>query len=180
MENFNRDNRSGPRRDFGRRDFGKRDFGGHGGRDGRGPREMHKAVCANCGKDCEVPFEPTDGRPVYCSECFEKKDGGQQAPRNFQDRGRDGDRDRGPRRPDFERKDGPRPHEHGPREQGMSGSRGPELLEEVNRKLDKILGMLTAASSKEVKETTTKPEENIVTVEKKIKAPKKKSPTSKK
>jgi CxxC-x17-CxxC domain-containing protein len=172
MENFNRDDRSGPRRDFGRRDFGKRGFGGHGGRDGRGPREMHKAVCANCGKDCEVPFEPTDGRPVYCSECFEKKDGGQQAPRNFQDRGRDGDRDRGSRRPDFERRDGPRPHEHGPHEShGMPGPRGPELLEEVNRKLDKIMEMLAASPKKE----------EVQIEQKEVKkAPKKKSPTSKK
>ncbi|MFW6150654.1 MAG: zinc-ribbon domain containing protein [Chloroflexota bacterium] len=33
-------------------------------------RQMYPAVCARCGKECEVPFEPRDGRPVYCSECF--------------------------------------------------------------------------------------------------------------
>jgi len=38
----------------------------------RGPREMHKATCSDCGKECEVPFKPTDGRPVYCNECFAK------------------------------------------------------------------------------------------------------------
>jgi CxxC-x17-CxxC domain-containing protein len=31
---------------------------------------MHPATCASCGKDCEVPFEPRDGRPVYCSDCY--------------------------------------------------------------------------------------------------------------
>jgi CxxC-x17-CxxC domain-containing protein len=36
------------------------------------PRQMFPAVCAECGKDTEVPFEPTDGRPVYCSECYSK------------------------------------------------------------------------------------------------------------
>ena len=36
-------------------------------------REMHPAVCAECGKDTEVPFVPTNGRPVYCSECFSKQ-----------------------------------------------------------------------------------------------------------
>ena len=41
----------------------------------RGPREMHKAVCADCGKECEVPFKPIEGRPVYCRECFAKKRG---------------------------------------------------------------------------------------------------------
>ena len=35
-----------------------------------GPRRMYPAVCASCGKDTEVPFEPRQGRPVYCSDCF--------------------------------------------------------------------------------------------------------------
>ena len=35
-------------------------------------RQMFPAVCAECGKECEVPFEPREGRPVYCSECFSK------------------------------------------------------------------------------------------------------------
>jgi len=39
----------------------------------RGPREMHKATCADCGNECEVPFKPTEGRPVYCCECFAKR-----------------------------------------------------------------------------------------------------------
>ncbi|MEM2121054.1 MAG: CxxC-x17-CxxC domain-containing protein [Candidatus Woesearchaeota archaeon] len=36
-------------------------------------REMHKAVCSDCGKDCEVPFKPTEGKPVYCRECYQKR-----------------------------------------------------------------------------------------------------------
>jgi CxxC-x17-CxxC domain-containing protein len=42
-----------------------------GSRDG--PREMHKAVCSECGKDCEVPFKPNPERPVYCKDCWTKK-----------------------------------------------------------------------------------------------------------
>jgi len=38
-----------------------------------GPREMHKAICADCGAETEVPFKPTEGRPVYCRECFRKR-----------------------------------------------------------------------------------------------------------
>ncbi|MFP3898047.1 MAG: zinc-ribbon domain containing protein [Dehalococcoidia bacterium] len=38
----------------------------------RANRQMHAAVCAACGKECEVPFEPREGRPVYCSECYSK------------------------------------------------------------------------------------------------------------
>ncbi|MEE9491212.1 MAG: zinc-ribbon domain containing protein [Dehalococcoidia bacterium] len=43
--------------------------GGYGA-GGYRQRQMHPAVCASCGKDCEVPFEPRDGRPVYCSDCY--------------------------------------------------------------------------------------------------------------
>ena len=39
----------------------------------RGPREMHKAICAECNQETEVPFKPTEGRPVYCKECYQKK-----------------------------------------------------------------------------------------------------------
>ncbi|MBS3066687.1 DNA-directed RNA polymerase [Candidatus Pacearchaeota archaeon] len=64
MEGFNR----GPRRSFGgntggRRPGFKRDFG---------PREMHKAVCSDCKKECEVPFKPREDRPVYCKDCYAK------------------------------------------------------------------------------------------------------------
>lgn len=37
-----------------------------------GPREMHKATCADCGQECEVPFKPKEGRPVYCKDCYSK------------------------------------------------------------------------------------------------------------
>ena len=36
----------------------------------RGNREMFTAICADCGKEAKVPFNPTDGKPVYCSECY--------------------------------------------------------------------------------------------------------------
>jgi len=42
------------------------------------PREMHKAVCSECKKDCEVPFKPSKDsegklRPVFCKDCYAKK-----------------------------------------------------------------------------------------------------------
>lgn len=36
-------------------------------------RTLHKAICADCRKECEVPFRPTGGRPVYCKDCFSKR-----------------------------------------------------------------------------------------------------------
>ncbi|MDO8741457.1 MAG: DNA-directed RNA polymerase [Candidatus Woesearchaeota archaeon] len=56
MGEFNRE----PRRDFGPRG----DFG---------PREMHKATCSECNQECEVPFKPTEGKPVFCKDCFMKR-----------------------------------------------------------------------------------------------------------
>ena len=34
--------------------------------------ELYTTVCANCGGEARVRFQPTEGRPVYCSDCFEK------------------------------------------------------------------------------------------------------------
>jgi CxxC-x17-CxxC domain-containing protein len=74
MGNFNRDDRprGGFRGGFSRGGFSR---GGGGSRFGGGDREMFTAVCSNCGKECRVPFRPTNGKPVYCSDCFEKMGG---------------------------------------------------------------------------------------------------------
>jgi CxxC-x17-CxxC domain-containing protein len=37
---------------------------------GRSQRQMFSTVCAQCGQNTQVPFEPRDGRPVYCSSCY--------------------------------------------------------------------------------------------------------------
>ena len=52
----------------------RRDSGG-GGRGGGygGPRQMYDAVCASCGSECQVPFRPSQDRPVYCRDCFSKQ-----------------------------------------------------------------------------------------------------------
>jgi CxxC-x17-CxxC domain-containing protein len=50
--------------------------GGYGGGGGysagydRPAREMFSATCSNCGREAQVPFRPTSGKPVYCSDCF--------------------------------------------------------------------------------------------------------------
>jgi len=35
-------------------------------------RQIFPAVCAECGQDTEVPFEPREDRPVYCGDCYDK------------------------------------------------------------------------------------------------------------
>jgi CxxC-x17-CxxC domain-containing protein len=47
----------------------RRSRNGDGGR----PRQMHTVTCADCGAETQVPFEPTEGRPVYCRDCYTKQ-----------------------------------------------------------------------------------------------------------
>ena len=54
--------------------YGGSGGGGYGERD-RGPREMFAATCSSCGKEAQVPFRPTSGKPVYCSDCFRSQRG---------------------------------------------------------------------------------------------------------
>lgn len=119
MGDYNRDNGSsgGYRGGFSRGgDRGGFSHGGSGFSRGgdRGDREMFDAICGNCGKPCRIPFRPSAGRPVYCSDCFEKMgNSGRGDSRRFDDRA-------------------PR----APQAQG-----GPDLGA-INAKLDKILSIL--------------------------------------
>lgn len=81
--------------------------------DGRGGSNMHKATCSDCGNKCEVPFRPTGAKPVYCSDCF---GGGGSNDRRGGDRGKKYESNK-------------------PDQSGVQ-------LEELNKKLDKILKML--------------------------------------
>ena len=68
-------NKGGSRKDS-RQGGGFRGDSGRGGfRRDSGPRKMFKATCAECGQECEVPFKPTEGKPVFCRECYRKKRG---------------------------------------------------------------------------------------------------------
>jgi len=49
--------------------------GGGGGGYGRAEKTMYPATCSNCGRDTEVPFPPTPGRPVLCRDCFNASKG---------------------------------------------------------------------------------------------------------
>ncbi len=50
--------------------------GGGGGSHGRPEKQMYPAKCSQCGRDTEVPFMPTSGRPVLCRDCFNASKGG--------------------------------------------------------------------------------------------------------
>ncbi|MEK7623506.1 MAG: CxxC-x17-CxxC domain-containing protein [Patescibacteria group bacterium] len=84
MGNFNKFGKERDSRGFGGNRFGGgRKFGGRDRDDGS--RQMYQATCAECGQACEVPFQPTGNRPVFCSNCFKRQDGPSPkfAPKNF-------------------------------------------------------------------------------------------------
>lgn len=79
---------------------------------------MHRATCAECGNSCEVPFRPTGEKPVYCSDCFGSKGGGDSrggSGGRRDDRGRGDNRSYGNdrfNRRDSDRRDSGRPSMH--------------------------------------------------------------------
>ena len=40
---------------------------------GQSHRAETRTTCSQCGKETTVPFRPTQGRPVYCRECFQQR-----------------------------------------------------------------------------------------------------------
>ena len=98
---------------------GYRSGGGGYQRRDSGPREMHSAVCDECGNYCEVPFRPSGDKPIYCSSCFEKREGG------------------GPRR-STRRAGGPSSFE----KRDNSGKQLLDQMVSLNAKLDRILNVI--------------------------------------
>ena len=159
MNNFSNDRGF---KNFSNRSFGggnrSRSFGGGGNRGGfdrnRNDRQMYDAVCDKCGQDCQVPFQPTGEKPVYCSNCFEKtsgRDGGNE--RSF-----GGNRDFGGNNRRFEARD--------TKDYAQDNTR--TELEMINQKLDKILNLL---NSQKVSQANPVMEVKKIKKAKKIEAP---------
>ncbi|HEX5876028.1 MAG TPA: zinc-ribbon domain containing protein [Pyrinomonadaceae bacterium] len=65
--NLTHPKRCKPCRDARRANFGG---GGGGGKMQGGERQRFEITCDQCGKTDSVPFKPSSGRPVLCSDCF--------------------------------------------------------------------------------------------------------------
>jgi CxxC-x17-CxxC domain-containing protein len=141
FRSFERERSEG--RSFGR--DSERNFGGRGrnftsggrGRSFGGGRDRRSmpacdAVCAKCGKNCQVPFKPTGDKPVYCSECFGAGAG----------MGRDGYR-------------GPSVPVVNSSSNSGSATITVEQFKELNKKLDKILAILNSLEMVEDEEAAT-------------------------
>lgn len=126
---------------------GRPSFGGNRGgfRGGdRGPVTMHKVVCDECKKPCEVPFLPTAGKPVYCSACF----GGKREGNN--DRGSD----RFPKKNFGDYKTPPRT-DFGNDVNKVSGNEIKKQIEVLNVKIDRLIKVvegLTGNSQKVIEQ----------------------------
>lgn len=125
--------------------FGKSDFS---------DRQMFDAVCDNCGNNCKLPFQPREGKPVYCSKCFAEKN-------NSETRN-------------------PKPYQNRVPQQQTDQYK--KAFEELNNKLDKILKMLTPITPEKsvpkeelikVKEDKKSNKESNITSTKKLLAVKK-------
>ena len=46
---------------------------GQGGGGGGFNKVETRTTCSQCGKETTVPFKPTQGRPVFCRECFQQR-----------------------------------------------------------------------------------------------------------
>ncbi len=61
------------RRKTSRNDRGGGGGGGGGGYDSRPQRELFDVTCDECGQQTQVPFRPSQDRPVYCRDCFSRR-----------------------------------------------------------------------------------------------------------
>ncbi len=169
-----RDNRGGG--NFGnKREFGRPSFGGDRGRDS-GPKEMFQAICASCGKTCEVPFKPNGRKPVYCKECFAANGGQDGGSRDFAPK-----RDFGSK-PSFNK---PQYNNESKQTFKLEGSNGigdlKKQMEFMNIKLDKLIEILSdKAPANKSSEPTPKPVAAVIETPEKKKSLKKAAPKKKK
>ena len=119
-------------------------------------RQMHQAVCDNCGNKCEVPFQPTQGKPIFCTDCFRKKND------RGDNRGDGGDRRGGGSRERFGGRDrrGGRDRFGGRERHGGDGNdQVAEQIKAINNKLDRVINLLlaeTPAKESPAKDASTK------------------------
>ena len=113
-------------------------FGGSRGGDRGGFREkptMHKAVCDECGKECEVPFRPSNDKPIFCDACFGgKREGGRNDSRSS----------------------------HSPRSSAPAADYSKQFSE-INDKLNKLIAILEKSSTPTVKVVAEEKEAKKVT-----------------
>lgn len=80
--------------------------------------KLHEAVCDKCGRKCDVPFEPTGNKPIYCRSCFRQNKLGEGHGNNFESK------------------------RFNDEQESNMPSASSKDLEQINQKLDKIMKAL--------------------------------------
>lgn len=107
----------------------------------RGEVRMHKTVCSDCGKTCDVPFKPSGDKPVFCNECFSGK--------------RDGGRDDGRER-NFNSRPAPRSdYKQAPAYKAPVSDDSKRMLSEIAAKLDRLFIAVERMSEMKTREVVT-------------------------
>lgn len=147
----------------------KKSFGGDRN---RGPVTMHKVICDECKKPCEVPFLPTAGKPVYCSVCFggKREGGNDRGGDRFAKKSFGGSDYKTPPRTDF-----------GNDVNKVSGSEIKKQIEVLNVKIDNLIKVIETLSGNKVTPfvTPVKSAAPEVKVKEVVKAPVKVAPVTK-
>ncbi len=175
MKNF-RDNKGGYNGGSSKPSFENKSWGVDRGQSYGSSRDkqLFKATCSECGKSCEVPFRPTGDKPVFCSDCFNKKrdasDTRGGARPDFNDRGPKRDfNDRHAPRPDFSRPDTRAPFK-------PTNDEAKKQLSDISFKLDKLIGIMEKMNTPKVEilpAQTGKNETPVKSIVKKVVAKKK-------
>lgn len=120
----------------GKPSFNKKSWGGNDRGGDRERPDMHKATCSECGKMCEVPFRPSNDKPVYCNDCFSsKREGVDRKPRaDYNDRPARREFDRPAQRPEIAR---PQPANDEVKNQ----------LRDLNSKMDRLITAMEKMTS---------------------------------
>jgi CxxC-x17-CxxC domain-containing protein len=113
-----------------------RSFGSKESKSGNGFK-LHEAICDKCGNKCDLPFEPTSGKPIYCRSCFREVQSSGATGGSFKKfEPRSGTSDRFESRNDkkFDRSD--------EFKEPATSAPSTDALDKINRKLDKIMKAL--------------------------------------
>lgn len=99
-------------------------------------KQLFKATCSECGKSCEVPFRPTGEKPVFCSDCFNKKREATdtRGDTRGENRGEKPQYDRAPKR-DFNDR-------YAPHKPVFQNDETKKQLSDISFKLDKLIGLM--------------------------------------